>query len=212
MYHLYYYPLNASMAPHFILEELKANFELITLDRKSNAQKSSDYLALNPAGRIPTLIDEGRPIFESPAICIHLAETNPAAQLIPEIGDPNRALFFQWMMYLTNTVQAELMVYFYPNKHTTDEKNIEGIVKAQEQRVTEMFELLDRELEGRDFLIGETVSACDFFLFMLAVWADEFEKPPLAFKNLSRYLCKLAQRDSVIRVCEREGLSLKDYQ
>lgn len=200
------------MAPHFILEELNADFKLITVDRKSNEQKSPDYLALNPAGRIPTLIDDNRPIFESPAICIHLAEAHPSAHLIPQIGDPDRALFFQWMMYLTNTVQAELMIYFYPNKHTTDESNAEGIVKIHEKRVTEMFALLDRELEGRDFLIGETISACDFFLFMLSVWADEFEKPPLSFKNLSSYLCKLAQRDSIITVCKKEGLSLKDYK
>ncbi|MCO1337137.1 glutathione S-transferase N-terminal domain-containing protein, partial [Microbulbifer sp. OS29] len=71
MYQLYYYPLNASMAPHFMLEELKVDFELIIVDRKSNAQKSSDYLVLNPAGRIPTLIDSGFAIFESPAICVH---------------------------------------------------------------------------------------------------------------------------------------------
>ncbi len=58
MYQLYYYPLNASMAPHFILEALNVDFQLITVDRKSNAQKSDDYLALNPAGRIPTLIDD----------------------------------------------------------------------------------------------------------------------------------------------------------
>ena len=106
------------MAPHLILEELKADFELIKIDRTKNAQKSSEYLALNPAGRIPTLIDNGFAIFESPAICIHLAETHPSSNLIPVLGDNNRALFFQWIMYLSNTVQAELMVYFYPQKHT----------------------------------------------------------------------------------------------
>ena len=80
LYQLYYYPSNASMAPHLILEELKADFELIKVDRKKNAQKSSEYLALNPAGRIPTLIDNGFAIFESPAICIHLAEAHPTAK------------------------------------------------------------------------------------------------------------------------------------
>ncbi|WP_105190530.1 glutathione S-transferase family protein [Pseudoalteromonas sp. T1lg48] len=212
MYQLYYYPLNASMAPHFILEELKVDFELIKVDRKSNAQKSQDYLALNPVGRIPTLIDNGYPIFESPAICIHLSETHPSSNLIPETGSPNRALFFQWMMYLTNTVQAELMIYFYPQKHTKDEKGTEDIVQAQEERITEMLELLDNELEGKEYLIGDSLSACDFFLFMLSVWADEFKRPPLSFKNLSIYLKKLAQRDSVVRVCNKEGLSLKDYE
>ena len=200
------------MAPHFMLAELKVDFELITVDRKSNAQKSSDYLALNPAGRIPTLIDNGFAIFESPAICVHLAESHPSSDLIPKIGDKSRALFFQWMMYLTNTVQAELMVYFYPQKHTTDSKSIESIIEMQESRITEMFKLLDHELENKNFLIGETISACDYFLFMLAVWADEFKSPPLSFNNLSRYLRKLAQRDAIINVCKKENLSLADYQ
>ena len=200
------------MAPHFILEALKVNFELIKVDRENNAQKSPEYLALNPAGRIPTLIDDGLAIFESPAICIHLAESNPSSNLIPKRGDKNRALFLQWMMYLTNTVQAELMVYFYPQKHTTEIEKVNCIIEAQENRITDMFRLLDRELENKDFLIGESISACDYFLFMLAVWADEFKKPPLSFNNLSRYLCKLAQRDAIISVCKKESLSLADYQ
>lgn len=195
-----------------MLEEMGVDYQLITVDRKNNAQKSKDYLQLNPAGRIPTLIDNGKPIFESPAICIHLAESNPESNLIPALGDEYRASFFQWMMYLTNTVQAELMVYFYPERHTTENKNAEHIAHAQEDRITDMLALLDKELEGKDYLVGQSISACDFFLFMLAVWSDEFKKPPLAFSNLSRYLKNLAKRDSIIRVCEKEGLSLADYQ
>jgi len=212
LYHLYYYPLNASMAPHFMLEELKVDFELIIVDRQIEAQKSDDYLLLNPAGRIPTLLDDGLTIFESPAICVHLAEAHPAAKLIPKIGDKNRALFFQWIMYLTNTVQAELMLYCYPQKHTSDVKSVSSIVTAQETRITAMFALLNRELEHRDFLVGQSISACDYFLFMLAIWADELSKPPLSFNNLARYLRKLAKREAIINVCMKEHLSLADYQ
>jgi len=200
------------MAPHFILEALKVDFELIKVDRKANAQKSADYLALNPAGRIPTLVCDEQVIFESAAICIHLAEKHADSQLIPPVGSPNRAKFFQWLMYLTNTVQAELMVYFYPKKHTTAEKYVANIVAAQEIRITEMFELLDNELENKEYLVGDKISICDFYLFMLAVWADEMEKPPLAFTNLSKYLCCLAKHQAIIDVCQKENLSLVDYQ
>ncbi len=212
MYQLYYFPLNASMAPHFVLEALNVDFELITVERKENEQKSPSYLALNPAGRIPTLVHDGFAIFESPAICVYLAETHPSSNLIPETGDKNRALFFQWMMYLTNTVQAGLMVYFYPQEHTLDNKEVKNISDAQDGRITEMFKLLDNELEGREFLIGDSISVCDYFLFMLAVWADELKKPPLSFKNMSKYLRKLAQREEIINVCKKENLSLADYQ
>ena len=200
------------MAPHFVLEALGVDFELIKVDRNTMAQKSNDYLALNPTGRIPTLVSEELVIFESPAICIHLAENHPAAKLIPPIGEPNRAKFFQWLMYLTNTVQTELMVYFYPQKHTTDALSVAGIVEAQEVRITEMFELLDNVLKTSDYLIGDSITVCDYFLFMLAIWADELKKPPLAFKSLAKYLCRLAKQQAIINVCQKEKLSLAAYQ
>jgi glutathione S-transferase len=212
VYQLYYFPLNASMAPHFVLEALEVDFELVKVDRKTSAQKSSDYLALNPAGRIPTLVADDLVIFESAAICIHLVESHPNSNLLPKIGSPNRPKFFQWLMYLTNTVQAELMVYFYPQKHTTVESYSAGIVEAQESRITEMFELLDNELENKEFLVGESITICDFYLFMLAVWADEMKKPPLAFNNLAKYLRGLAKQQAIINVCQKENLSLADYQ
>ena len=107
------------MAPHFVLEQLNQEYELVLVDRKANAQKSKEYLALNPNGRIPTLIDGDTVICESAAICLYLGENNPESKLVPNIGDPDRAEFLQWIMYLTNSLQAELMVYFYPDKYTS---------------------------------------------------------------------------------------------
>jgi len=203
------------MAPHFILEELGEPFELVKVDRKSNAQKSAEYLALNPLGRIPTLIDNNNQddlvIFESAAICIHLAEAHPSLHLIPKVGEPNRAKFFQWMMYLTNTIQTELMVYFYPEKYGADSKAAASIINTQDQKITAMFALLDKELANKDFLVGDSLTVCDYFLFMLAIWADELNKPPLEFEHLSRYLGKLAKRDAIKQTCKTESFSLTDY-
>ena len=89
---------------------------------------------------------------------------------------------------------------------------VRGIAEAQELRITDMFRLLDCELDNKDFLVGNSISACDYFLFMLAVWADEFKSPPLSFHHLSKYLRKLAQRDAIIKVCQQENLSLVNYQ
>ncbi|MBE0379817.1 glutathione S-transferase family protein [Pseudoalteromonas prydzensis] len=212
MYKLYYYPLNASMAPHFILEELQTDFELILVDRKNEAHKAASYLSLNPAGRIPTLLDGQQVVFESAAICIHLAEAHPAKMLIPQIGEHNRAACLQWMMYLTNTLQAELMVYFYPQRHSIDSSHISAIIAAQEKRIADIFALLDAQLENQTFLVGEQLSVCDFYLFMLAVWADELKRPPLSFEYLGSYLRRLAKRKAIIKVCNKENLSLTDYQ
>lgn len=211
MYKLFYYPRNASWAPHLVLAEMGVDFELVLVDRKSNEQKSSEYLLLNPTGRIPTLSNQGIVIFESAAICLYLCERHPELGLIPAAGSPQRAKFYQWLFYLNSTLQPELMVYFYPQKHTVGE-GIKSIVLAQEVRVTEMFGLINEELKNREFLVGSNITVCDYFLFMLSHWASEFSKPPLAFENLGRYLRNIAKRKVVVSVCEKEGTSLEIYR
>lgn len=200
------------MAPHFVLDALQIEYELVLVDRKSDEQKSEAYLALNPQGKIPTLIDGELILSESAAICIHLAENHMDSQLIPPLGSAERAKFFQWILYLSNTVQAELMLYFYPQKHCDDEQQAKTLALKQETRVTDMLATLDAQLADKTYLLGETVSVCDYFLFMLAVWSDEFTKPPLSFKHLGRYLKHMAKDHAVISVCRKEGLSLADYQ
>ena len=96
MFTLYYYPNNASLAPHFLLHHLKADYQLVLVDRKINAQHSDEYRQLNPAGRIPTLVVQQQAIFESAAICIHLCELHPHSTLMPELGNAKRPLFFQY--------------------------------------------------------------------------------------------------------------------
>ncbi len=212
MYQLYYYPLNASLAPHFVLAQLEVNYELILVDRKRQAQKNTEYLRLNPAGRIPTLTYADSVLFESSAICWFLAEQHPQAKLVPPIGSPDRAKALQWLTYLTNTLQTELMIYFYPQKHASDAAVYPDIIANQERRIHEIFVLLDKEIADNDFFVGETVGICDFYLLMLAIWADEIAKPPMSLPNLARYLRQLVKQPAVVKVCEVEGISLALYE
>lgn len=187
MYKLFYYPRNASWAPHMLLAEMQLDYELILVDRKTEAQKNPEYLKLNPTGRIPTLVFDGQIIYESAAICLFLCERHPEKNLIPEIGTLARARFYQWLFYLNASLQPELMVYFYPQKYTVATSGYEDIKQAQELRVTQMFALINQELEGKEFLLGDHISACDFVLFMLLHWGSGLKQPPLSFPNLSRY-------------------------
>ncbi|STQ91359.1 glutathione S-transferase family protein [Iodobacter fluviatilis] len=211
MYKLYYYPRNASWVPHIFLEEMGVDYELVLVDRKSKAQKSAEYMRLNPAGRIPTLVHKDVVVFESAAICLYLCEQNPQAGLIPDVTDPLRAKFYQWLFYLNASLQPELMLYFYPAEHTTVLNCTAAIAEAQESRITEMFSLLNAELEGKTFLVGDYMTVCDYYLFMLSHWASDFKKPPLSFPSLGPYLCQLAKRQAMINVCEAEGTSLAMY-
>ncbi|MDI3431040.1 glutathione S-transferase [Aeromonas sp. V90_14] len=212
MFKLYYYPNNASLAPHFLLHHVQADYELLLVDKKSNAQKLANYLKLNPAGRIPTLVVDGQAIFESPAICIHICELHPEYELIPLIGDPKRPLFFQWLSFLNNTLQAELMVRYYPHKHTTDEASIPSVIAAQDERIAEALSIINDQLEKNEYLLGDKFSACDYFLFMLAGWSLPIKRSPMTFNHLALYLQRLSENPTVRAVCELEEINLTPFE
>ena len=212
MYTLYYYPGNASTVVRFLLHEMSLPYQLQLVDRKANFQKSEQYLKLNPAGRIPTLIDGELVLFESPAICMYLCEQNMEKDLIPASGSHDRALFYQWLSFLNNTLQAELMIYYYPQRHTNSKQAIASIISAQEERIAESLLIIDQQLHGRKYLLGDSITACDFFLFMLAEWALNIPKSPLSFPNLGNHLKKLAKHPSIVEVCKQEKISLQDFQ
>ncbi len=212
MYKLFYYPRNASWAPHMLLVEMQLDYELILVDRKTEAQKDPNYLKLNPTGRIPTLVVDGEPIYESAAICLFLCERHPEKNLIPTLGTIERSKFYQWLFYLNSSLQPELMVYFYPGKHTIDSLGQAAIKQAQQERINQMLVLLDQELEGKQFLLGDNISACDFVLFMLLHWCSGFDKPPMAYPSLKKFLCHFSQLESVRKVCEIEGTDLGIYK
>lgn len=199
------------MAPHFILEYIDADFELALVDRKTNAQKSPEYLSINPTGRIPALAHNDYVLFESSAISIYIAENHPEFKLVPPLGSKNRGAFLQWTNYLASTLQNEIMLFEYADRYCSQESSCLEIKRVQEHRINDCLQIIDKQLAGKKFLLGEQITVCDFHLFMLSVWTDELNKPPLSFDNLARYLRTMAKLDSVRKVCETEGLSLDSY-
>ena len=200
------------MAPHLLLHHLQAEYQLVLVGREQNQQQSAEYLELNPTGKIPTLVVNEQAIFESPAICIHICELHPSSELMPSIGDPKRPLFFQWLTFLNNTLQAELMVRYYPQRHTNDEATIANVIAAQDDRIGEALGVLNNQLSGKEYLLGDTLTACDYFLFMLAEWSLPVERSPLTFTNLAAYLRRLSYHPTIVAVCEIEGIDLSAFR
>jgi glutathione S-transferase len=210
---LHYYPSNASFAPHVLLRELGVPFELVLVDRAQSAHKSAAYLKLNPNGLIPVLEDGDLVLYETVAILMHLADRFPRAGLAPALGTSQRAHYYKWMAWMTNTLQATLMHYFYPER-MVDEGNTDGAhqVKAQaEAKVGPMLQQLDDQLaaSGGPFLLGAGLSAADPMAFMLCRWTRGFaSRPARDFPHLGPYLQRLLQRPSVQQVYEVEQLPL----
>ncbi|MBI5258758.1 MAG: glutathione S-transferase family protein [Burkholderiales bacterium] len=214
MIQLHYHPGNASMAPHILLHELGLPFELVHVDRANNAHKRPDYLRLNPNGQIPVMVQGDLVLYETAAICLHLVDTHPAAGLAPALGTAERAHFYKWLVWLTNTLQADLMHYFYPER-LVDEGNAEGAaqVKAHVQaRVGGLLAQLEDQLasHGQPWLLGAAYSAADPYAFMLCRWTRGFSGPAAAPARerplLGAYLQRMLARPAVQRMIATEGL------
>ena len=185
------------MAPHILLRELGIPFELLLVDRTQNAHKMTAYLQLNPNGLIPVLTDGDLILYEAAAICLHLCDTHPAAGLAPAIGTTEQAHFYKWLMWLTNTLQATLIIYFYPQRWVNaDNDSGAAQVKAMaEIKVGVLLDQLDAELarqaqtHAAPWLLGANYSAVDIYTLMLCRWTRNFESTPArARKHLGPYL------------------------
>jgi glutathione S-transferase len=205
---LHYYPSNASLAPHIVLEELRLQYELVLVDRSVDAHKSPEYLRLNPNGLIPVLVDGDLVLYESAAICLHLVDAHPERGLAPPPGTPERAHFYKWLVWLTNTLQATLLVYFYPERWADDERAAAQIKAHAEDRVAPLLDRIEEQLarHGGPWLLGADYSAADAYAFMLCRWTRGFARPARSLPLLGAYLQRLLARDSVRRVIERERL------
>ncbi len=210
MIKLYYFPGNASLTPHMVLEELGVPFELELVDRANAAHKSPEYLKLNPNGQIPVLVDGDLVLYETAAICLHLADTHPDSGLAPPLGTHERAHFYKWLVWATNTMQATLMLYFYGGR-LLDEGNDEGaaqVRKHAEARVGGMLDQLDAQLasHGRPWLLGATYRAVDPFVLMLCRWTRGFARPARSLPHLGPYLQRVLARPAVQRAFAAEKL------
>jgi glutathione S-transferase len=213
MYRLYYYPGNANLAPHMLLEEIGARYELVLVDRTRAAHQQSDYLALNPTGRIPVLIDRDLVLFETAAICLHLVDRHADAGLAPSLGTTERAHFYKWLVYLTNTVQAESLIYFYPERWTEDERAAAQVKDHAEAHLAAMLDLLDGALgaSGGPYLFGKRYSAVDPYLMMLARWTRFMTRPARTRKHLRPFLDRMIARPAVQRAFAAEGIGEPYY-
>jgi glutathione S-transferase len=212
MIQLYYHPGNASLAPHMLLEEIGAPFELVFVDRANAAHRSPDYLKLNPNGQIPVLVEGNFVLYEAAAICLHLADRYPDAKFAPPLQTPERAHFYQWLFWCTNTLQAMLMHYFYSERMVDDgDANAAAQVRNRaEARAGDMLDRLDEQLasHGGDWLLGSGFSAVDPYALMLCRWTRNFARPARSLPRLAPYLQRMLARPAVQRAFATEKPSM----
>lgn len=207
MYTLYYSPGAASLVVHWLLIEIGARHELRRLDLAAGDQKRPEYLALNPAGRVPTLLIHGEPVTEASGLVLHLADAHPNFGLAPEPGSIERAKYYQWVLYLANVVQPAFRAWYYPDEVAGPE-NAAATKAGAERQVEAAWEQIEAHLARRGpYLLGPSVSAADFLLTMLMRWSRNLPRPATEWPQLAALAQRMKARPSFRTLYEREGLS-----
>lgn len=206
-YTLYYAPGAASLVVHWLLLEVEAPHALALVDTAAGAQKRPEYLALNPNGVVPTLVIDGAPHYEAAALSMHLADAFPAAALAPALSEPQRMDYTQWMFNLANMVQPLFRQWWYPHE-PAGEGNAAAVQQHVQRRIEAEWQRIDRHLaEHGPHLLGERLTAADFYLAMLMRWSRNMPKPATEWPHLSVLASRLKARPSFAVLYEREGLT-----
>ena len=207
MYKLYWAAGTAALAPQAILEEVGAAYEIVTLDLKRQEHRRPEYLALNPAGLVPTLVTgDGLVLTESAAITVALCERHPDAGLIPEPGDPARGTFFRWLFYLANAVQEAYKRFYFPGRFSTDPADAPRIKDQADSDLAARWRIVeDRLADSGPYLLGARFSAADIFLVMLATWFESKEDLFEMCPNVGRCFALAAERPALRRTLKANG-------
>ena len=174
MLKLYGTPPTRALRVVWLLNELGLEHELHPVDLMQDEHHQQDFLSLNPAARVPVLVDGNLVLTESAAIQLYLAEKYPQAGFIPETLE-DRAQMYRWMFFLVTEVEQPLWriarhTFVYP-----DEKRIPQDVELARQECLEMIAVLERHMSEREFMVGDRLSVADFNAAYTLDWANTEE-------------------------------------
>jgi len=190
---LYEFDVSRSTRVHWILREVGVEYQRVTVDLTKREQKSPEFLAINPYGKLPVLEDDGNILTESAAICTYIAEKYPSKELIPPPGSIERAHYFQWICFCIAEMEPHLWnirkhMMLYPKAHRSL-----SAVKIAKREYIEAVNVLDNYLSDKEYLIGKTFTAADIVVCYDLFWADTL-KLLADFPGLSDYMTKLQKR------------------
>ena len=200
MFRLYYAPGTCALATHIALEEADAPYEAVLVDFRSQSQRSPEYLAVNPKGRVPALVTESGTLTETPALLCFVAQRFPKAELAP-LADPFAlAQVQEFNSYLCSTVHVAHAHRMRGTRWADDAAAIEAMKRKVPSNVTECFELIEHKLKG-PWVMGDKYTICDPYLFTIASWIEgdgvDTNKVPRVIEHRARMLARPAVRKAV---------------
>ncbi len=195
---LYHSPRSRSVRPRWLLEEIGAPYDLVTLDQSKNEHKTPTYMKIHPHGAVPALVDGDLALFESAAICMYLADKYPEKKLAPAVGTPARGLYYQWMVYSMATLEPPVLQIFLNTAMLPEAERSPAVVEKAKAQFADVARVLSSALAGRSFILGEQFSAADVMIGSTLTWASMMgllaEHP-----TLQAYVKRLSERPAFQR-------------
>ena len=201
MFRLYYAPGTCALATHITLEEAGAPYEPVPVDFGARVQRSPEYLAINPKGRVPALVTENGTLTETPGLLLFVAQRFPQAALAP-LSDPFAlAQAQEFNSYLCSTVHVAHAHGRRGARWADDAAAIEAMKRKVPATMTECFELIERTLLKGPWVMGEQYTICDPYLFTIATWLEgdgvDTTKLPRVMEHRKRMLVRPAVQKAV---------------
>ncbi len=189
---LYEFGPTRSIRARWTLQELDVPFEAVTVNMMKGEHCGPEYLNVNPAGKLPALVDGDLVLTESMAIVTYLAEKYPEKGLIPS-NLKERADFHKWIMFTATELEQPLWrIARNTNLYPEDKRQPSDITMAR-QDFADMAKVLDGHMNGRAFVVGETATVADFALAYTLDWANEIRLLE-GFSGLQGYMTRMYER------------------
>ncbi len=198
---LYYSPGACSLSPHIAMLEAGLTFEAIPAPTKTHQlPDGTDYYTINPLGYVPYLtLDDGRSLHEGPAIVQYIADQVPDKKLAPANGTYERYKLQEWLTFIGTELHRNFSPLFVPT--TPAETKASFITRLQGR-----LKWVDGELAGKQYLMGDTFTVADGYLFTVTNWAQYVGLDLSPYANLVAYRARVAARPAVVAAMKAEGL------
>lgn len=168
----YYAPKTCALGVHIALEQIGAPYEAIALDFANQAQRSADYLVINPKGRVPALVTERGILTETPALLLYLAQRFPEARLAPLDDIFALAEMQAFNNYLCATVHVAHAHRVRGTRWVDDPAAIEAMKKKVPQTMGDCMALIEHGMLKGPWVMGEQYTVADMYLFTIAGWLE----------------------------------------
>jgi glutathione S-transferase len=201
---LYFSPGSCSRACHIALEESGLPYEGRRINFAENQQRSDDYLKLNPKGRVPALATPKGILTEAPAIMSYVAQTAPDAKLAP-LNDPFEFGRMQaFNSYIASTVHVAHAHGRRGTRWANQDSSLEDMKTKMPQVMTDCFTLIENEMLVGPWVLGNTYSVADGYLFVMSGWLKGDSVDVAKFPKVNDHYKRMQERPAVIRALEAE--------